>query len=141
MNPLAHYAGFFKLKPTENFNSGELEYIFDWRDLRKITDSFIDSIIVELCFPRGKYPKAILYQLLGDAVSESPNDAKRFPQALWDAMGHLSVNLLFVDVLFYQIILGIVTTQRVARCTIVRSGRRHMEKSASSTHSGIRTLD
>lgn len=88
----AHYAKYFKLKPTESFDPGESEYVFDWTDLRSAAESFIDSIIIELCFPRAPYPKAILYQILHDAIEESPHDAKRFPQALWDAVGDLSVS-------------------------------------------------
>jgi hypothetical protein len=64
--------------------------IFDWAALREACLSFLDSIIIELCFPRAPYPKAILYQILRDAVHESPKEAKRFPQALWDAVGDLS---------------------------------------------------
>lgn len=67
------------------------EYIFDWTGLRGAADSFLDSIIIELCFPQGMYPKAILYRILHDAIEESPREAKRFPQALWDAVGDLSV--------------------------------------------------
>ena len=88
----AHYAKYFKLKPTESFDPGDSEYVFDWTDLRSATESFVDSIIIELCFPRAPYPKAVLYQILHDAIEESPHDAKRFPQALWDAVGDLSVS-------------------------------------------------
>lgn len=63
--------------------------------MRQAADSFIDSIIIELCFPRGIYPEAVLYRLLHDAVTESPKDAKRFPQALWDAIGDLSASFFF----------------------------------------------
>ncbi|KAF9478819.1 hypothetical protein BDN70DRAFT_879530 [Pholiota conissans] len=85
-----HYAKYFKLKPTESSDPSEPEYIFDWKDLRGAADSFLDSIIIELCFPQGTYPKAILYHILHDAIDESPREAKRFPQALWDAVGDLS---------------------------------------------------
>lgn len=81
---------------TGGTDPGEAEYIFDWKDLRQAADSFIDSIIIELCFPHGRYPEAVLYQLLHDAVADSPKDAKRFPQALWDAVGDLSVSLLLL---------------------------------------------
>lgn len=91
MKLLAHYARFFRLRPTEGTDPAEAEYIFDWTDLRKAAESYIDSIIIELCFPCGEYPRTALYQLLHDAVIESPRDAKRFPQALWDAVGDLSV--------------------------------------------------
>lgn len=57
--------------------------------------SFLDSIVVELCLPQSTYPKQILIQLLAEAIDETPRDAKRFPQELWDAMGDLSVSSLF----------------------------------------------
>ena len=63
----------------------------------------MDSIIIELCFPEGPYPKGVLYQILHDAVEEVPHQAKRFPQALWDAVGDLSVR----------------------KCTIFNLGRRY----------------
>jgi hypothetical protein len=71
----------------------DCEVIFDWAGLRDACKSFLDSIIIELCFPRAPYPKQILYQILHDAVEESPKEAKRFPQTLWDAVGDLSVSL------------------------------------------------
>ncbi|KAK7035444.1 hypothetical protein VNI00_011737 [Paramarasmius palmivorus] len=82
-----HYARYFKEKEGE---SGEKETIFDWQEVREACRSFLDSIVVELCFPRAPYPKAILYQILHDAVDEAPKEARRFPQALWDAVGDLS---------------------------------------------------
>lgn len=85
----AHYARYFK--QTEGEDPGEAEFIFDWAELREACVSFLDSIIIELCFPRAPYPQAVLYQVLRDAVEESPKEAKRFPQALWDAVGDLSV--------------------------------------------------
>lgn len=74
-------------------DSGELAFFFDWQETRRACSSFLDSIIVELCFPHAPYPKAILYQILHDAIDESPREAKRFPQELWDAVGDLSVQL------------------------------------------------
>ncbi|PPQ87476.1 hypothetical protein CVT25_008212 [Psilocybe cyanescens] len=94
-----HYAKYFKLRPTETANPTESEYVFDWEDLRGAADSFLDSIIIELCFPRGAYPKAILYRILHDAIEESPRDAKRFPQELWDAVGDLSVSVELQELL------------------------------------------
>jgi hypothetical protein len=85
----AHYARYFKQR--EGSDPGEAEIIFDWAELREACVSFLDSIIIELCFPRAPYPQAVLYQVLRDAVEESPKEAKRFPQALWDAVGDLSV--------------------------------------------------
>lgn len=88
----AHYAKYFK--KSEVSAPGEEEMVFDWKDLRGAADSFLDSIIIELCFPRAPYPKAILYRILHDAIGESPHEAKRFPQALWDSVGDLSVCLI-----------------------------------------------
>ncbi|KAG6850951.1 hypothetical protein H0H93_005820 [Arthromyces matolae] len=85
-----HYARYFKPAPDQA-NDPEPEMIFDWQELREAGLSFLDSIILELCFPRGVYPKDILYELLRDSIEESPKEAKRFPQQLWDAVGDLSV--------------------------------------------------
>jgi len=86
----AHYARYFK--EAESSDPNEHEIIFDWTELREACVSFLDSIVIELCFPRAPYPKVILYQVLRDAVNESPKEAKRFPQALWDAVGDLSAS-------------------------------------------------
>lgn len=61
--------------------------------MREACKSFLDSIIIELCLPGPTYPKPILYQILHQSIEESPKEAKRFPQALWDAVGDLSVSL------------------------------------------------
>jgi hypothetical protein len=87
---LAHYSRYFKA--AEGSDPEECEIIFDWAALREACISFLDSIIIELCFPRAPYPNAVLYQILRDAVEESPKEAKRFPQALWDAVGDLSAS-------------------------------------------------
>ena len=88
----AHYARYFK--KAESSDPSEHEIIFDLAELREACVSFLDSIIIELCFPRAPYPKVILYQVLRDAVDESPKEAKRFPQALWDAAGDLSASFI-----------------------------------------------
>ncbi|KAJ7902148.1 hypothetical protein B0H14DRAFT_1271645 [Mycena olivaceomarginata] len=86
-----HYAQYFKLKHNEDEVDGPVdEYVFDWSALKDAGKSFLDSIILELCFPRAPYPMTVLYEILREAVDESPKDAKRFPQALWDAVGDLS---------------------------------------------------
>ncbi|KAF9010573.1 hypothetical protein BDQ17DRAFT_1346459 [Cyathus striatus] len=93
-----HYANFFKKKEGENPN--ELEYVFDWGNkLRDATLSFLDSIVLELCFPHETYPKDVLYLLLRDAVEESPRESKRFTQTLWDAIGDLSVAIQLQQIL------------------------------------------
>lgn len=88
----AHYARYFK--QAQGTEPDDHEVVFDWAGLRDACKSFLDSIIIELCFPRAPYPKQILYQILHDAVDESPREAKRFPQMLWDAVGDLSVSAL-----------------------------------------------
>ncbi|KAG6866749.1 hypothetical protein C0991_011408 [Blastosporella zonata] len=99
-----HYARYFKAVPdksdetdknnnNKNTQDAELEIVFDWQELREACVSFLDTIIIELCFPRAPYPKDVLYQVLRDAVKESPREAKRFPQKLWDAVGDLSVSV------------------------------------------------
>lgn len=90
---LAHYSRYFRL--AEGSDPGERDIIFDWAALREACISFLDSIVIELCFPRAPYPKVVLYQILRDAVAESPKEAKRFPQALWDAVGDLSAGASF----------------------------------------------
>ncbi|KAF8904426.1 hypothetical protein CPB84DRAFT_1727744 [Gymnopilus junonius] len=94
-----HYSKYFKLKTMEGTKPAVPEYVFDWSDLRGAADSFLDSIIIELCFPQGMYPKAILYRILHDAIEESPREAKRFPQVLWDAVGDLSVSVELQELL------------------------------------------
>ncbi|KAG1731502.1 uncharacterized protein EDB91DRAFT_1058741 [Suillus paluster] len=86
-----HYARYFKA--VESTDPGEPEMAFDWAGLKDACKSFLDSIIIELCFPKQPYPKRILYHILHDAVDESPREAKRFPQTMWDSVGELSVVL------------------------------------------------
>ncbi|KIO10195.1 hypothetical protein M404DRAFT_21860 [Pisolithus tinctorius Marx 270] len=92
-----HYSRYFKI--VENVPVGEPEIAFDWGGLKDVCKSFLDSIIIELCFPRAPYPKRILLQILHDAVDESPREAKRFPQKMWDAVGDLSVTLELQELL------------------------------------------
>ncbi|KAJ3891066.1 hypothetical protein GG344DRAFT_77269 [Lentinula edodes] len=91
-----HYACYFKETTNE---TGDQEFVFDWSETRKACSSFLDSIVVELCFPRAPYPKATLYQLLHDAIEECPREAKRFPQMLWDSVGDLSVAVQLQQIL------------------------------------------
>ncbi len=84
--PTAHWHEFF-LKRKE-----EPEYIFDWSTGKIVHRSFLDSIIVELSLPGSTVPKQILLHILREAIDESPKDAKRFPQVLWDAMGDFAVS-------------------------------------------------
>ncbi|KIM45307.1 hypothetical protein M413DRAFT_441989 [Hebeloma cylindrosporum] len=94
-----HFARYFKI--SEFSDPGKSEYVFDWKDtnLRGAADSFLDSIIIELCFPQGTYPKAILFRILHDAIEETPREEKYFPQVLWDAVGDLSVSLELQELL------------------------------------------
>ncbi|KAN0091136.1 hypothetical protein V8E55_004702 [Tylopilus felleus] len=92
-----HYSRYFK--EVENVQPGEPSVAFDWASLKDACRSFLDSIIIELCFPKAPYPKRILYQILHDAVDESPREAKRFPQSMWDAVGDLSVSLELQELL------------------------------------------
>ncbi|EIN11716.1 hypothetical protein PUNSTDRAFT_141986 [Punctularia strigosozonata HHB-11173 SS5] len=89
-----HYQQYFN--KVDHGNSEEQDVSFDWGGLKGAYKSFLDSIILELCLPNSSMPRRILLQILGEAASESPKEAKRFPQALWDAVGDLSV---MVDVL------------------------------------------
>ncbi|KAF9263366.1 hypothetical protein L218DRAFT_959393 [Marasmius fiardii PR-910] len=91
-----HYASYFKERVAEN---GVKEVFFDWPKAREACRSFLDCIIIELCFPNGTYPQLILYSILHDAVEEAPKEARRFPQALWDAVGDLSVCVQLKDLI------------------------------------------
>ena len=71
--------------------------MFDWTALREAYKSYVDSIVIELCLPNSHYPKYILARILEDATQEAPREAKRFPQALFDALGDLSVNIYAVS--------------------------------------------
>ncbi|KIJ67776.1 hypothetical protein HYDPIDRAFT_107270 [Hydnomerulius pinastri MD-312] len=92
-----HYVRYFT--KVEGIQPGDPEIAFDWAGLKDACRSFLDSIIIELCFPRAPYPKRILYQILHDAIDESPKEAKRFPQKMWDAIGELSVTLELQELL------------------------------------------
>ncbi len=108
--------------------------MFDYSNLRKNSDSFLDSIIVELCFPQGVYPKAILYRILHDAVDESPREARRFPQALWDAVGDLAVSPFHQYFYWLKPIAHITDFSRVTRTfrgAFIRSIWRNLEETTA----------
>jgi hypothetical protein len=88
---VAHFSEYFK----QNDNIDEPEFSFDWASLKGVHKSFLDSIIVELCLPNSQISKAILFEILQEAVEEAPRDAKRFPQVLWDVVGDLAVSFSF----------------------------------------------
>ncbi|KAF8199716.1 hypothetical protein BJ912DRAFT_950065 [Pholiota molesta] len=96
-----HYAKYFKLKRRKSSSPTELEYIFDWTYLRDAAEFFLDSIFIELCFPQGQYPQAVLYRILRDAVNEfsQARRTKRFPPALWNAVGDLFISLELQELL------------------------------------------
>jgi hypothetical protein len=90
-----HFKIYFK--KYEESDPHNPEYIFDWTALREAYKSYVDSIVIELCLPNSQYPKYILARILEDATQEAPREAKRFPQALFDALGDLSVNIYAVS--------------------------------------------
>ncbi|KAJ3558020.1 hypothetical protein NM688_g1154 [Phlebia brevispora] len=92
-----HWSGYFVKSGYSEKN--RLEYIFDWTQGKIVHKSFLDSIVVKLCFPSPTTPKQVLLHLLNEAVDEAPRDAKRFPQALWDAMGDFSMAVQFAEIL------------------------------------------
>ena len=51
----------------------------------------MDAIVIELCLPNSTFPKYVLINLLQEAINETPKEAERFPQILFDALGDLSV--------------------------------------------------
>ncbi|KAJ7072063.1 hypothetical protein C8F01DRAFT_1102364 [Mycena amicta] len=85
-----HFAQYFKIKELAEDDAPEEKCVFDYEALKAAGKSFIDSIILEICFPEGHYDPMLLMQLLHEGVDEAPKDSKRFPQALWDALGDLS---------------------------------------------------
>jgi len=90
-----HFKIYFK-KYEEN-DPNNPEYIFDWSALREAYKSYVDSIVIEICLPNSQYPKYILTRMLEDATQEAPRETKRFPQALFDALGDLAVNIYAVS--------------------------------------------
>ena len=86
----AHFARYFTRNP--NYEKGGPEFVFNWSQLKTLQKSFLDSIVVELCLPNSRFPDNILHLLLRDAIDEASKQERRvFPQALWDAIGDLSV--------------------------------------------------
>jgi len=86
---LEHFRMYFK--KYEESDPANPEYMFDWTALRDAYKSYVDSIVIELCLPNSQYPKYILTRILEDATQEAPREKKRFPQALFDALGDLAV--------------------------------------------------
>jgi hypothetical protein len=64
---------------------------FDWASLKDAYKSFVDTIVIELCLPGSEFPTYILTAMLSEAFDEQPKEKKRFPQALFDTLGDLSV--------------------------------------------------
>jgi hypothetical protein len=90
----AHWSQYFQINQNKDPDATQPEYMFSWEHLKNVHKSFLDSIVVELCLPQSKFPKQILIHILHEAIDETPRDAKRFPQELWDAMGDLAVSYL-----------------------------------------------
>ena len=132
--PLEHFARYFKLTEDE---AEDPEWLFDWTSLKTMHKSFLDSIVVELCLPNSRYSKQILLQLLDEAATESPKETKRFPQALWDAVGDFSVGVPPITVLRALnrpsriLLTGNSGNARHRRGTVIRSGYRCFEESPS----------
>ena len=87
-----HFSQYFKT--YEGVDPNDLKMMFDWGAVKESYKSFVDSIIIELCLPQSVFPKYILTAILQEAVEEVPSESKRFPQALWDALGDFSVCLM-----------------------------------------------
>ncbi|KAI0062875.1 hypothetical protein BV25DRAFT_1855093 [Artomyces pyxidatus] len=93
----AHFSQYFKT--VEGSDPDDPDIAFDWASLKTSYKSFVDSIVIELCLPHSQFPKYILTSILEDAVDEAPGESKRFPQALWDALGDLSVAVKLQEIL------------------------------------------
>ena len=110
-----HYGQYFN-KITDP-DTEEAEYVFDWGALKHVHKSFLDSLIVELCLPNSPIPKLVLYQLLSETVEESPREAKQFSQAVWDAVGDLSVGS-FVRTIFHRYTAhGVAIARPLSNCS------------------------
>ncbi|KAI0339768.1 hypothetical protein BDW22DRAFT_1360779 [Trametopsis cervina] len=94
-----HWGQYFHENQNKEEGSTQPEYIFSWEHLKSVHKSFLDSIVVELCLPESPYPKQILIHILHEAIDETPRDAKRFPQELWDAMGDFSSTVQLLELL------------------------------------------
>ncbi|KAI0696691.1 hypothetical protein BC835DRAFT_1271539 [Cytidiella melzeri] len=94
-----HWGQYFQVNQDKELDATKPEYIFSWEHLKSVHKSFLDSIVVELCLPDSTYPKQILIHILSEALDETPRDAKRFPQELWDAMGDLASTVQLLEVL------------------------------------------
>jgi len=85
-----HFSQYFKR--VEDGDPDHPTMMFDWTSLKASYKSFVDSIVIELCLPQSKFPRHVLTLILREAIEEVPGESKRFPQALWDALGDLSVS-------------------------------------------------
>ncbi|KAI0093110.1 hypothetical protein BDY19DRAFT_989781 [Irpex rosettiformis] len=94
-----HWSQYFQVNQNRDLSSDQPEYTFSWEQIKGVHKSFLDSIVVELCLPASAYPKQILIHILHEAIDETPRDAKRFPQELWDAMGDLSSTVQLLELL------------------------------------------
>ncbi|KIY74321.1 hypothetical protein CYLTODRAFT_484641 [Cylindrobasidium torrendii FP15055 ss-10] len=90
-----HYSKYFVAVSADDSE----KMTFDKHGLKDACKSFLDSIMIEMCFPQGEYPKSVLFQILHDAVEEAPREAKRFPQTMWDAIGDLSVCVQLMEMI------------------------------------------
>lgn len=79
--------------------------------------SFLDSVVVELCLPNSQYSKQIMLQLLEEATTESPKETKRFPQALWDAVGDFSVNISLILVAHANLLIPRAADRLQCKCS------------------------
>jgi hypothetical protein len=109
------------------------EMVFQWDKLKDACRSFVDSIVIELCFPRAPYPRFVLFQLLRDAIAESPKDAERISQELSNAIGDLSVrfSLLYVKTIDLMTALGRGRAAGVVGRPLVGSRRQCFEDRTS----------
>lgn len=82
---------------------------FDFANLKNVYKSFVDSIVIELCLPESAMPKFILTTILQEALEESPSEARRFPQALWDALGDLSVRRVRIHLSLCTVFKGCIS--------------------------------
>ncbi|EJD03112.1 uncharacterized protein FOMMEDRAFT_156484 [Fomitiporia mediterranea MF3/22] len=89
-----HYSPYFK---SSNDTQGCHE--FERSEIRRMYTSFLDSAIIELCFPGSKFSPQALYFCLNATQEENPRILRRCPQLMWDAVGDLAEAVRLMDLM------------------------------------------
>lgn len=74
--------------------------VWDSQEGYKLHKSLVDTIIIEMIFPQGRYELSILMLCLRDAITAGDDKTtNRFTQDVFDAIGDLSVTLQLLDMM------------------------------------------